>query len=41
MKEWFEEFNDALKDSLPLLVFITWLLMVVIVVRGLVNGTIR
>ena len=41
MKEWLQEFNDGLRESLPLLVFSTWLLMVAVIVRGLITGTIR
>jgi len=41
MKRFLEDVNDCIRESLPILIFISWLLIVVIIVRGLYAGWIR
>ena len=41
MFDWLEDLNNGLRDSLPLMVFATWILVVAIIIKGLVSGEIR
>ena len=41
MFDWLEDLNNGLRDSLPLMVFATWILVVAIIIKGLVTGEIR
>lgn len=41
MKEWLEEVNDCLRESLPIMLFVSWLIMICIIIRGLYTGAIR
>lgn len=33
MKDWFKKVNDYIKDGIPLIVLISWLCMVVFVIK--------
>ena len=41
MKEWLEEANDWIREALPLMLFVSWLIMICIIIRGLYTGAIR
>lgn len=41
MRDWLEEFNDYIREVLPLMVFVSWMIMVVIIIKGLMSGEIR
>ena len=41
MFDWLEDLNNGLRESLPLMVFATWILVVAIIIKGLVTGEIR
>ena len=41
MKETLEEINDCIRESLPIMVFVSWLVMVAIIIRGLYTGSIQ
>lgn len=41
MRERLEEINDWIRDALPIMMVVTWLLVVVLLLRGLYTGAIR
>jgi len=41
MKEWFKGVNDWIREGLPLMVFISWLCMVMFVVKSIIVGQVR
>lgn len=41
MKEWFEEVNEYIREGLPTMMLITWILLVIFLLRGLYTGAIR
>ena len=41
MRDWLEEFNDYIREALPLMVFVSWMIMVAIIIKGLMTGEIR
>ena len=41
MKEWLEEVNDWIREALPIMMVVTWLLVVVLLLRGLYTGAIK
>lgn len=41
MRELLEEVNDWIREALPIMMVVTWLLVVVLLLRGLYTGAIR
>jgi hypothetical protein len=41
MKEWLEEVNNGIREALPIMMVVTWLLAVALLLRGLYTGAIR
>lgn len=41
MRDWLEEFNDYIREALPIMMVVTWLLVVVLLLRGLYTGAIK
>jgi hypothetical protein len=36
-----EKINDYIRESIPLMVFISWVIMICVIIRGLYTGAIR
>lgn len=41
MRELLEEVNDWIREALPIMMVVTWLLVVVLLLRGLYTGAIK
>ena len=41
MRQWFEEINDYIREGLPIMMLVTWILVVIFLLRGLYTGAIR
>ena len=36
-----EKINDYIRESIPLMLFISWVIMICVIIRGLYTGAIR
>ena len=41
MKEWFKEVNDYIREGLPLMIAISWMCMVVFIIKLLLYGQVK